>query len=108
MRINTQWDAVELNMGTEPAVIITDFRKDIILWEDHYESWNWKAKATLVDTSAKEPLVHSPGITFAALDYAVRGCPRSCHVLIASTGWEGQLPITEEALKKLKACHPNV
>jgi len=108
-RVSTKWDYVQLTRK-DATVIIPGQRKDIILWETRYESWNWKDQRTLVDTSAKSPLVHSPGITFDAMDFAIQGCEktRPCQVLVASAGWQNQLPIRQDALEQIKRKYPHV
>jgi hypothetical protein len=102
----TQWDKVTLT-GLE-VTSIKSARKDIILYEDYYYPWNWKTPETPVDTSRNGPLIHSPGITYEALDYVVRGCPRPCEVLIVSTGWQDQLPIRDDAKLQFNLIHPTV
>merc|ERR1711924_507753 len=69
---------------------------------------NWKAATTLVDTSHKTPLVHSPGVTFAALDHAVQGCAQACKGLIVSKGFEHQLPIRDDARVQFEQKYPNI
>jgi len=56
----------------------------------------------------KRPLVHSPGITFAALETAVKGCNRPCEVLVVSKGWQEQLPIRSDARRQFQAKYGNV
>merc|ERR1712232_1041089 len=89
-RVSTKWDYVQLTRK-DATVIIPDQR-------------------TLVDTSAKSPLVHSPGITFDAMDFAIQGCEKTrlCQVLVASAGWQNQLPIRQDALEQIKRKYPHV
>merc|ERR1712187_443641 len=74
----------------------------------------------LVNTSAKYPKFHSPGVTPGALEHAVKGCneERPCEMIIVSEGWnnedpdperhEGQLPVMDEAREMLKQKYPDV
>ena len=55
--------------------LIKGGRADVLLWNNHYELWNWKDKKTYVDTSLKTPLIHSPGITIEALEYVITRYP---------------------------------
>lgn len=114
-----RWELVVLDFPGKPRVTLQGegmaVRADIILWDDHYEHWNWKAGPALVDTSLKTPLFHSPGVTWGALDHAVKGCSRPCEVVLVSEGWNnpegnapGQLPVMDEAKAKLGQTYPEV
>ena len=88
-------------------------RADVLLWNKHYELWNWKDKKTYVDTSLKTPLIHSPGITLEALEYVINRYP-NIDKLIISKGYghggkgPGQLPVDLEKLNKIKKKYPKL
>jgi len=119
-----RWEYVELNFpGKEPEVLQGSgmaVRADIILWDDHWERWDWKQGPALVNTSQKTPRFHSPGVTPGALDYAVQGCnnDRPCEVVVVSEGWNnedpdpeihiGQLPVMDEARELMQQKYPDI
>lgn len=88
-------------------------RADVLLWNNHYELWNWKDKKTYVDTSKKQPLIHSPGITIDALEYVITRY-HNIDKIIISKGFglggkgPGQLPVDSEKLNVIKKKYPKL
>jgi len=100
------WDkGIMINHDGKTKIITP---KNLIIWNDCWEKWDWKETATKVNNShAKLPaLYHAPGITGTAIDYAVKR--RMIDTLIISTGCgydgegPGQLP-TVEKIKDIQA-----
>ena len=93
--------------------LIKSGRYDVLLWNNHYELWDWKNNNTYVDTSLKTPLIHSPGITIEALEYVITRYP-NLHKLIISKGYghggkgPGQLPVDLEKLNVIKKKYPKL
>ena len=104
----------DLNQNIEIQFpLIKDARADVLLWNKHYELWNWKDKKTYVDTSIKTPLIHSPGITLEALEYVINRYP-NINKLIISKGYgnggkgPGQLPTGMDKLNLIKKKYPKL
>ena len=104
----------DLNQNIEIQFPLKETGKaDVLLWNKHYELWNWKDKKTYVDTSLKTPLIHSPGITLESLEYIINRYP-NIDKLIISKGYghggkgPGQLPVDLEKLNKIKKKYPKL
>ena len=104
----------DLNQNIEIQFpLIKEGRADVLLWNKHYELWNWKDKKTYVDTSLKTPLIHSPGITLEALEYVINRYP-NIDKLIISKGYghggkgPGQLPTGMDKLNLIKKKYPKL
>merc|ERR1712228_980525 len=94
----------------EELRVVANNLKSLEVAEEKANQREKSYKEQIKTLTAKSPLVHSPGITFDAMDFAIQGCEktRPCQVLVASAGWQNQLPIRQDALEQIKRKYPHV
>jgi len=107
-KVQTSFGSVTIIDRQGQTHVVSDLRKDVLVWEHGFEKWDWNFVHLKVDESTQKPLSHSPGVIFDTIKYALDKCERTCQELIVSAGFAGQLPIKPDAAARFREMYPQV